>query len=463
MMNQQTARAEKAGKQGKLLAALMMTVITVAAIAAVITAFTMVMMNETANAEDSRPVISEVKLTVDVPKHGTEIKAIKVDDEIVSQNPLPKVKTTSGANYEILANDPKEDTDHMGPRWMKTKAQDRKPKGTNFFEGKITCGGEYWVNMFLWADPEKSSGFKVGENEKPDVKVFVNGKENKDAAVYRYGYGLERRRVAAKYGFEGNKRINYLMPMVMVAVKIEIDHSWDGGKVTKEPTETEKGTRTYTCTYCGAKRTKDIPAKGKKKDKKSAKQLFVLTMKAKSKGVVFKWNKIKGASGYELYFSKCNHGKDKNKPKKIRKFKKNNISKWKKGSLKSNVAYKAYMKAYKIKNGKKKTIAKSPIVHAYTNNGKGLFANIKAIKVNKSKVTLNKGKKFKIKAKAIKTKKSLKLLNKNHTTVLRYKSSDKSIAKVSKNGKITAVKKGNCKIYTLGVNGVYKTTKVTVK
>ena len=446
MMNQQTARAEKAGKQGKLLATLMMTVITVAAIAAVITAFTMVMMNETANAKTGdAPVISEVKLTVDVPKAGTEIKAIKVGDEIVSQNPLPKVKTTSGVNYEIEGNDPDEDSDHMGPRWMKTNAEKRDETG--YFEGKMECGGEYWVNLNLKADDD-TAGFNMGGNGKPDVKVFLNGKESKDAAVY--GNGLQRRGAGGMF-------------WVTVAVKIEIDHSWDGGKITKQPTETEKGTKTYTCTYCGAKRTEDIPAKGKKKDKKSAKQLFVLTMKAKSKGVVFKWNKIKGASGYELYFSKCNHGKDKNKPKKIRKFKKNNISKWKKGSLKSNVAYKAYMKAYKIKNGKKKTIAKSPIVHAYTNNGKGLFANIKAIKVNKSKVTLNKGKKFKIKAKAIKTKKSLKLLNKNHTTVLRYKSSDKSIAKVSKNGKITAVKKGNCKIYTLGVNGVYKTTKVTVK
>lgn len=36
-------------------------------------------------------------------------------------------------------------------------------------------------------------------------------------------------------------------------------HSWDNGVVTKEPTETEEGIRTYTCTVCGAKKEESIP------------------------------------------------------------------------------------------------------------------------------------------------------------------------------------------------------------
>ena len=38
-----------------------------------------------------------------------------------------------------------------------------------------------------------------------------------------------------------------------------LGHSWDAGKVTKEPTEEETGVRTYTCTVCGATRTEEIP------------------------------------------------------------------------------------------------------------------------------------------------------------------------------------------------------------
>lgn len=36
-------------------------------------------------------------------------------------------------------------------------------------------------------------------------------------------------------------------------------HTWDEGKVTKEPTETEEGVKTYTCTVCGETRTEAIP------------------------------------------------------------------------------------------------------------------------------------------------------------------------------------------------------------
>ena len=41
-----------------------------------------------------------------------------------------------------------------------------------------------------------------------------------------------------------------------------LGHSWDQGVITKEPTETEKGIRTYTCTRCKETVTKEIPATG---------------------------------------------------------------------------------------------------------------------------------------------------------------------------------------------------------
>ena len=41
-----------------------------------------------------------------------------------------------------------------------------------------------------------------------------------------------------------------------------LGHAWDNGKVTKEPTETETGVKTFTCTRCGETRTETIPATG---------------------------------------------------------------------------------------------------------------------------------------------------------------------------------------------------------
>ena len=41
-----------------------------------------------------------------------------------------------------------------------------------------------------------------------------------------------------------------------------LGHVWDSGKVTKQPTATETGVRTYTCTRCNATKTETIPATG---------------------------------------------------------------------------------------------------------------------------------------------------------------------------------------------------------
>ena len=38
-----------------------------------------------------------------------------------------------------------------------------------------------------------------------------------------------------------------------------LGHAWDNGKVTKEPTETETGVKTFTCTRCNETKTESIP------------------------------------------------------------------------------------------------------------------------------------------------------------------------------------------------------------
>ena len=56
-----------------------------------------------------------------------------------------------------------------------------------------------------------------------------------------------------------------------------------------------------------------------------------------------------------------------------------------------------------------------------------------------------------------------KLMPPSYVAKLRYISSDKRIAAVSKTGRITAVSKGSCKVYALAANGVRKAVKVTVR
>ena len=174
------------------------------------------------------------------------------------------------------------------------------------------------------------------------------------------------------------------------------------------------------------------------------------------------WAKVEGAAGYEVFFARCD-GKGSKTTKKVKTIKGNKTFTWTKSGLKKGTAYKAYVKAYTMKNGKKTYIGKSPVMHAYTSGASKKYTNAKSITVNKTKVELKKGKTFKIKAKVKKLKKNKKLMPKTHVATIRYLSTDKKIATVSKKGKITAKGKGTCYVYAYAHNGIYKKVKVTVK
>ena len=83
--------------------------------------------------------------------------------------------------------------------------------------------------------------------------------------------------------------------------------------------------------------------------------------------------------------------------------------------------------------------------------------------VNKTKVKLKKGKTFQIKAKVRKLKKNRKLMPPQHVKQIRYLSTNKKIATVTKEGKIKAKKKGTCYIYVYAHNGISKKIKVIVR
>ena len=78
----------------------------------------------------------------------------------------------------------------------------------------------------------------------------------------------------------------------------------------------------------------------------------------------------------------------------------------------------------------------------------------KKVVVNKKNIVLKKGKKVKLKA---------KLKPANATEKVTFKSSNKKVAKVTKNGVVKAVKKGKCKITVKTASGKKAVVKVTVK
>ena len=222
-------------------------------------------------------------------------------------------------------------------------------------------------------------------------------------------------------------------------------HSYGVYKLTRKATTKQSGLLTKTCKECGKKvtmRVNPVVAKAVVKTKTSAK---------------ISWKKVKGAQRYQVYFAKTGKSFKKVKTTKNLYFTKKKLTK--------GAKYKFKVVAQRKISGKWKTISTGYTGYFVANNlsKDKKYTNVKSISVKKTKVTLKVGKTSTIKATAKKVKSSKKLLPKSYCAKFRYLSTNTTVAKVSKTGKITAKKKGICYVYVLGKNGVWKSIKVTVK
>ena len=186
--------------------------------------------------------------------------------------------------------------------------------------------------------------------------------------------------------------------------------------------------------------------------------LAKMTAKGKT-NLVLSWNKVKGVQGYDVFFVNCS----KKKPKLTASVKGNNKVKRTFRKLKKNTPYKAYVKAWVKKNGKKTYVRTSPVVHAYTTGGTKHYTNVRSVTVNKKKIILKAGRSCIIKANLNKLYKGRKLMPKIHTAALRYVSTSPGVAKVTKRGRIKGLKKGKCCVYVIAHNGVSTKIDVIIK
>lgn len=163
------------------------------------------------------------------------------------------------------------------------------------------------------------------------------------------------------------------------------------------------------------------------------------------------WKKPKGAVKFYIYANKC--GK-KNKLTQIASISGTsyNLKTINGKKLSKSTYYKLMVVAVDKDN---KVVSTSRVVHAATKGGKA--GNPKSITVKKTKVSVKAKKTFKLKGKQKNEKKY-----KKHR-VLRYESTDTSIATVSSKGVIKGKKKGKCEVYAFAQNGLAKKISVTVK
>lgn len=179
------------------------------------------------------------------------------------------------------------------------------------------------------------------------------------------------------------------------------------------------------------------------------------------KSIKVTWGKVAKADGYDVYMAYCKKGKyTVVKSVKSAKTLSVTINKLDKKAVNQKDNVKCYVVAYKKVDGKKVTIGKSITGHAVGKKNITV-TDAKKIQVKKSAYSLKKGKTAKIKATIVKKNNKLPLFG--HTAKFRYDTSNKKVATVSKDGKITAKGKGTCYVYIYAVNGCAKKVKVTVK
>ena len=179
------------------------------------------------------------------------------------------------------------------------------------------------------------------------------------------------------------------------------------------------------------------------------------------KSIKVTWGKVAKADGYDVYMAYCKKGKyTVVKSVKSAKTLSMTINKLDKKAVNQKDNVKCYVVAYKKVAGKKVTIGKSITGHAVGKKNITV-TDAKKIQVSKSAYSLKKGKTAKIKATIVKKNNKLPLFG--HTAKFRYDTSNKKVATVSKDGKITAKGKGTCYVYIYAVNGCAKKVKVTVK
>lgn len=179
------------------------------------------------------------------------------------------------------------------------------------------------------------------------------------------------------------------------------------------------------------------------------------------KSIKVTWGKVAKADGYDVYMAYCKKGKyTVVKSVKSAKTLSVTINKLNKKAVNQKDNVKCYVVAYKKVAGKKVTIGKSITGHAVGKKNTTV-TDVKKIQIKKSAYSLNKGKTAKIKATIVKKNNKLPLFG--HTAKFRYDTSNKKVATVSKDGKITAKGKGTCYVYIYAVNGCAKKVKVTVK
>ncbi len=166
----------------------------------------------------SYKTIGSLEVTVEPPQCGTVLNR----NDHVPWPDIYSLVTVSGADADKLLS-----LDGKIPGYWKSA-----PDDAEYYYGKIEGGKDYYL--------------AVG-----------GGPNTPGLSVKEFGYSA----VGMDFTVNGGEivKTSGSGQTISFVVKTTAVHDWDNGAVTKEPTDTAEGIKTYTCSKCGDIRTEPIP------------------------------------------------------------------------------------------------------------------------------------------------------------------------------------------------------------
>lgn len=212
----------------------------------------------------------------------------------------------------------------------------------------------------------------------------------------------------------------------------------------------------YTITPAGvsAKNYKITFAKGTLKVNNKVTNMLAKATASGNTAAKISWGKVTGAKSYEIWIAKCNDSNRDYELKKVATV--TGATSYTVKGLAANTPYK-----FRVIANTETGQVKSYLSHFATSNLSENRTNPKTITLNKTEVSLKQGKTTKIKGTVTGVVSGKKLME--HEVTLRFATSNKKVATVDANGKITAVGKGWCRIYVVAENGLWQIVEVTVR
>ena len=267
---------------------------------------------------ESLTFVKSIEITMTQPACGTETTTPKSTIEgkdywdFDSQTNRPQITITNDTSWAY-------EPDDYDAYWVKDVSGDDPYIGT--FEG----GKKYLAETCIFVRP----GNVVSDN----VLVKVNG-ETVDASCITVENG-------------------YALPFAALHIELEAVHNMDDGTVTKQPTASENGVKTYKCTACGTvMKTESVSNASVKAVTYTPGKVTLKKVKKGSKKATVTWKTMKKATGYQICLTNTKTGKVKKVTVKQTKklAKKKTISKTVK-KLSKKTKYKVKVRAYRTVNG----------------------------------------------------------------------------------------------------------------